>query len=1586
MADLDNQMETLEEESRTTLRGDPISEEPPIGYNRKFRFDDPAGMQEERYRPEDQLDILDTPVDMDRDTPFISRAEQIQREAMDVETEVLEQPKIEEEENVRKYADAEAELIKQEEKYLKKARPKFQFLKGNLGPDGKYDTVIYQRLDSNGSTTYEKVYENISIEEANYEVKNRNAFFDDVGRDYKYSPEENIPIVPRMLEGGDTPGIKYFGRGAVNLSKGLVDPVVQVVGLGVVGINTVAEKIATSGKIRVPFTDALNIDRIELNFPGLLEPLLSSEDNKKLNVAIDKRNDFGMKLSALSITDTLVLAAHDATKDLSFLSSSNNFENSEVVTDYDPDEILSVIDAKDAGSLRNFINYAARDAGSLMLFRGITGTTRKQALKFFNELRVDAAKDLIKHNKQLIKDGKKPVLVGDNAKLSAEELAKNPSMIPMLNQRAKLIWKSKNDKNFKDAEAKAEGWFKKLRKNMLFVEGGDRKVMPILYGSEFGGSYASAYAEGAYGIDRESPWNMGIQALAAIKGDVILSFGIRNFQKPVDKSLRALEMGADGVKSLFLAKGADGVNFIGKLRRYIETGGVDGKDLRAVKIPDGKGGERPLTEKEIRNVFNFVDAAQGSATQQSAILEQINWFGQTKNMLMDEGIPEDVINPLLADALKLSYLQDGTKFMMDTTNLGFKTRQARKIKGNFQWIKHYAEVLRRQNELVENLVSQFDEIKTNYGVSKPEEFNELENLIMGKVYADNEDLNQFSAIMADYGVELLNQITTGKLGLKSHQIVDLQTDITQTMEILKGGANGALAKDTKVVNDAKDMLHNNILSKIGKKNLDRIAAVPYEEIQKHVSIMQTSLARLDQELDELSSTKLPQKVEVDGRKAPNIASRASIEKQRSVVSENWAALIHRKSKELSEEASERFSVIDKNGNPVQINALDLVGDLWTLTRSINPTDEFAGIKNNVVLKNVLSRTYSDTAQSINSKIIKSIAESENKKAASILKNVREKAADFMGIPSSDVENIDILLYFSQHKDFYIDRMGVDGESLTMVLGMGLDEFQNLSVGINRRLNDSNISPADSAYLNGSRSILRDFEKSALREMAPGQAEKLTDAKAWYTKNAVGFRHQNNHVPNVYIYKGADTREMGSITGAYHPMEPTQWLGKLVEDHMNLETNGAGELIRTLQAMFPKVTNKNGKPEPSTDFTFALELVKRELGLRMQKASKEKALEEVGGASQQDVLKFLNNPRPLNVVSNEFDQFVIDLDKLTGGRISFNALQKNNVSRKKSIELIQKNAKEFKVAGKALEVAQTEVKNGLEQMNRAIKLLAEDTSETGQQFKGVIKLLETKPTEFFEYVTTNPNELAALKKYAISKFNMSEEKFNGIIARQLARGLTKKVRRVTVYDMSKKEFDPSPVYSGVVDEAVMRTQGMAENRLNTSELLNLLDDETTVKLFNEYMPANLNKLKAILYGDNLSKGPIRTGLNISTDRSPSIDTAGLSSRGNALAQERTGVRYQIAEMMLAVFLRSEIDAVAALMLNPQATDIMTDLIVKGRVPPSRWRINPANKTGLWLPEFIAQANYMYIDDVNLELERDSDDERMGNQMEALSVTP
>ena len=133
MADLDNQMETLEEESRTTLRGDPIPEKPPIGYNRKFRYDDPAGMQEERYRPEDQLDILDTPADMDRDTPFISRAEQIQREAMNIETEALEQPKIEEDENVRKYADAEAELIEQKEKYLKKARPKFQFLKGNLG-------------------------------------------------------------------------------------------------------------------------------------------------------------------------------------------------------------------------------------------------------------------------------------------------------------------------------------------------------------------------------------------------------------------------------------------------------------------------------------------------------------------------------------------------------------------------------------------------------------------------------------------------------------------------------------------------------------------------------------------------------------------------------------------------------------------------------------------------------------------------------------------------------------------------------------------------------------------------------------------------------------------------------------------------------------------------------------------------------------------------------------------------------------------------------------------------------------------------------------------------------------------------------------------------------------------------------------------------------------------------------------------------------------------------------------------------------------------------------------------------------------
>ncbi len=65
---------------------------------------------------------------------------------------------------------------------------------------------------------------------------------------------------------------------------------------------------------------------------------------------------------------------------------------------------------------------------------------------------------------------------------------------------------------------------------------------------------------------------------------------------------------------------------------------------------------------------------------------------------------------------------------------------------------------------------------------------------MGKVFADNEDLNEFSSIMADYGVELLNQITTGKLGLKSHEIVDLQTDITQTMEILKGGANGTLAK------------------------------------------------------------------------------------------------------------------------------------------------------------------------------------------------------------------------------------------------------------------------------------------------------------------------------------------------------------------------------------------------------------------------------------------------------------------------------------------------------------------------------------------------------------------------------------------------------------------------------------------------------------------------------------------------------------------------------------------------------------------------------------------------------------------------
>ena len=461
---LDNQMETLENDAtRTTLRGDLIPEESPVGYNRKFRFDDPAGMQEERYRAEDQLDILDTPVD--------SRAEQIQREAMNIETEAFKQPDIEEEENIRKYADAEKELLKQEQKYTDRSQPNFAYLKGNMDSKGIYDTVIYQRFNSAGDVSYEKIYENISMEEANFEVKNRNAFFDDKGRNYKYSPEENIPIIPRMVEGGDTPGIKYAVRGALNLSKGSVDPVVQVVGLGVTGINYVADKIATSGKIRVPLTDTLNIDRIELNFPGLVEPLLSSENNKKLNVFLDSRNDFGMKLSALSITDQLVLAAHESTKDLTFLSSSNNFENSEVVTDYSPDELLDVVNAKDAGSLRNFINYAARDAGSLMLFRGITGTTRKQALKYFNELRIEAAEDLIKHNKELLAAGKKPVLIGDNAKLSAVELSRKESLIPQLTARAKLMFKSKNDTAFKNAENKAESWLGKLKKKYAICRG-----------------------------------------------------------------------------------------------------------------------------------------------------------------------------------------------------------------------------------------------------------------------------------------------------------------------------------------------------------------------------------------------------------------------------------------------------------------------------------------------------------------------------------------------------------------------------------------------------------------------------------------------------------------------------------------------------------------------------------------------------------------------------------------------------------------------------------------------------------------------------------------------------------------------------------------------------------------------------------------------------------------------------------------------------------------------------------------------------------------------------------------------------------
>lgn len=1547
------------------------------------------------------LDVANRDIAEELAEPDRIAAERAQMDALNVETGI-EKERLETDR--RLFIDAEEakeQMEKAKELHSKKNFVPFSVVYGEK-IKGVYEWAQWKRYGIDETTGKRIIldkerFENISSDGLTVQINDRNRYFDNLGiktpGDKYGKGKTGRDIVPYVVN----TDLGYAVGKAVKLGA---DVLSWAGGTSLEFLVDTSEAFYRKEENLVLPTSQLNIvgrtfpvgpkylKNVIFDYPGI-ESMVGPKTNERI---LNWFSNTGEKIDSLQeadVTSWLLDFAHKGVyKYSNFVVPEDQREGIVQPNSWTREDFKNMLNPENAEFTRDWAGFLGENLGGFKMFQMVTKTGRKASVAFFEKLGLDAAEDLLKpKNLKFLPEKYRGY--------SPMQLWKTKELYPQLLKRAVNIHKLKIDKESKTRIFNLSNKITNLGASMRIEAATEPgKLYTMLYGSEFAGSWSSALAEHKFNIDREQPLNTGIEILTTlIAPSTFIKLG-KSFEKPTVAIIDNLVPVSDLIGKMYQGRvfknGVPGDSMFKVISNYLKTGSIDGPDLDLIRIPTNVAGKtRPLTGPEKNTMFKFVEAMNADPENKLAAIEHIKSFMQVKDDLLEMRVPESEITPMLADIIKLSYMQDATAHMMNANNLGFKVRNSRKIKTNMKWITTFSEQLKSQNVLSNRLVQKYDEIIARYGEPTTKDYNNLNKLITQRTLNQQAMFNDLESSLNGVGDDIVAKIALGEIeGYKtSAEIIAKSDDLTTfVMDLNKQPINA-----DEISKKAVDAFETRIGRQITTKEREDLLAGQniLGQNTNNINVTQIALDTLDKELKTLST---------GGASVNFIASN-----QKATISDSWGALIHKTSRNHSKTANEMAQLNNVDGSPVTIDAISLVGELEDALKRVSPAGRYGMDKiiNTSKVEQLLEDSWGSTVRDINDKFFRQAAKSGGKidpqdedAIQQAMKNIRRalkrKVAKDLEVTADQVTDIRIFRYLAKNQDKIsqdpnFSSFKKDG---VFALNITVSDFYSILQTTNKRIDklvrdkapDSEIS-----FLEDTRSVLNRYDQKMMGGLAEESAQKYEAFKEWYKEVVVPFRYLNAHVNKVYTYRGVD-RTGKSVTGIYHGdgNDTGQWMDKFISHHLNLPAGGSRTLVNDLDAMFPnKIKNKQGELVINPDRELAEKLLMRHLAVTVREGAIEnhKKLLKMDDLTDADLDKYLENPKKHIIVDKKFDDLIEGLDEVTGGRISFSNLKDYKLKRQDSIDFIKANTKAYKDASKAVTSVNKKVASETKNIKAVIATVQKKASRSGENFGGLIENLQANPQQFYEAIVANPLELNRFKNWAITS-GTSEKDFNKMVAVQIARGISKKIRvktmREAVMDTDTAITKPQDVQDldlqmgNLLDDvklsALSGETGM--DKISFNEVTKILDNPNTVKLLNEYMPQNWKKMKVLFRGLTFTRRPQRTGLGTITDRSPSLDTAGLSSRGNALAQDRTGIRYQAAEMLMTLFLRNEIDIVAGLFLNKESVDVLVDLVVRGRMPPAKWNVSYKEKTGLWLPELISLVDQLNVYE-NIEKSQDNE---------------
>ena len=1561
-----------------------------------FSGDDPANTLPENFADEigpipKTLAVAKRDMAEELAEPDRIAAERAQMDALNIETNI-EKERLETDR--RLFIDAEEareQMGKAKELHSKKNFVPFSVIYGDkIG--GVYEWAQWRRfgLDENGKTIIldKERFENISADGLTVQVNDRNRYYDNLGiktpGDKYGKGKMGRDIVPYIVNtdlgyavgkagklAGDVLSWAELGFGefvfesAESFYRKEENLVLPTSGLNIIGRN-----------LRV---GPRYLKNVIFDYPGI-ESMVGPKTNERVLNWFSNTGERIDSLQEADVTSWLLDFAHKGVyKYSNFIVPEDQRKGIVQPNSWTREDFENMLNPENAEFTRDWAGFLGENLGGFKIFQMVTKTGRKASVAFFEKLGLDAAEDLLKPNNLKF-------LPEKYRGYSPMQLWKTKELYPQLAQRAVNIHKLRINKQSKTRIFNLSNKITNLGATMRIEAATEPgRLYTMMYGSEFAGSWSSALAEHRFNIDRENPYNTGIEILTTLTAPSVVIKLAKSFEKPTLAIIDTLVPASDLIGKLYQGSalpttyGSSGDSMFKLISNYLKTGSVDGPDLDLIRIPTNIAGKtRTLTGPEKNTMFKFVQAMNADPENKLAAIEHIKSFMQSKADLIELGVPESEITPMLTDIIKLSYMQDATAHMMNANNLGFKVRNSRKIKTNMKWIETFSQQLKSQNVLSNRLVQKYDEIIARYGEPTTENYKNLNKLITQRTVTQQAMFNDLDRSLNEVGDDIIAKIAMGEIeGYKtSADIIAKSDDLTTfIMELSEQPINA-----DEMSKMAIDAFETRVGRQVTTKEREDLLAGQNILGQNTNNINITSLAldTLDKELSLLAK---------GGASFDFIASN-----QKATISDSWGALIHKTSKNHSATANRMSQLHNKDGSPVTIDAISLVGELEDALIRVSPAGRYDmdRIINVSKVDALLEESWGPTVRDINNKYFRQAVKSmgtanplDEEAMREAMQNVRKalarKVAKDLEVTADQVTDIKIFRYLAKNqdkisKDPDFSSFGKEG---VFSLDIAVSDFYSILQSTNRRiakLVKEKAPDAEITFLEDTLAVLNRYDQKMMGGLARESAEKYEVFKEWYKEIPVPFKYNNSHVNKVYKYKGIDQTGQ-SITGIYHGdgNATSQWLDKFINSHLNLPAGGSRELIKDLNAMFPsKIKNELGELVINPDRELAEKLLMRHLAVTIREGAIEnhKKLLKMDDLTDADLDKYLENPTKHIIVNTKFDDLIEGLDEVTGGRISFSNLKDYKLKRQDSIDFIKANTEAYKDASKAVTSVNKKVATETRNIKAHIMTVQKRASQSGENFGGLVANLQANPQQFYEAVIANPLELNRFKKWAIAS-GTSEKDFNEMIAVQLARGISRKIRvksmREAVMDTDTKittsqdvqdlDLEMGNLLDDVKLAAVTGEEGL--DKISFNEVVKILDNPTTVKLLNEYMPQNFKKMKVLFRGLTFTRRPQRTGLGTITDRSPSLDTAGLSSRGNALAQDRTGIRYQTAEMLMTLFFRNEIDIVAGLFLNKESVDVLVDLVVRGRMPPTKWSVSYKEKTGLWLPELISLVDQLNI---------------------------